>query len=175
MSAEDDLPAGRLVWPTNPPPFRKLADKSMWFLKQIELGINWPETCVEWPWRDGDRRHTMNFQGSGVPVTHVVLHFTEGPRPTKKHQALHSCDVQWCINPKHLRWGTELQNRLDQVARSRGDIGKIGMHTAWKIYGELKLMSEKHKVPMDAIARIASTKTWSQESWTEGETTEDAH
>jgi hypothetical protein len=107
----------------------------------------------------------MNFQGSGMPVTHVVLHYNEGPRPSKKHQGLHSCDVQWCVNARHLRWGLEVENRLDQVIRKRGDIGKIGLDVAKKIRAELEEISERHDVPLDAIARIAGGRTWTDDKW----------
>lgn len=150
-----------------PPAGAKLAIRSQWFIKQLDAGIDWPEYCVAWPWPDGTRRHTMYFKGAGVPITHVVLHYHEGPRPSKKHQGLHSCDISWCINPLHLRWGTELANRLDQVARQRGDIGKIGLGTAYKVRDELKAISQKYGIPLDAIARIASGKTWAEDKWTE--------
>jgi hypothetical protein len=162
-----DPPEWDPVWSSQPPPYRKLAHKSMWFREQLELGVDWPEDrCVAWPWRDGDRRHTMNFLGNAVPVTHVVLHFTAGPRPSKKHQGLHSCDVQWCINPKHLRWGLEIENRMDQVTRHRGDIGRIGLDKARAVRKELEEISERHGVPLDAIARIAGGKTWAEDKWT---------
>lgn len=127
---------------------------------------------MPWPWSESDRRHTLYFKGEAIPVTHAVLHFHVGPRPTKKHQGLHSCDQGWCINALHLRWDTELANRLDQVARQRGSIGRIGLGTAYKVRDELKVISKKYGVPMDAIARIASTKSWSEDSWTETEETD---
>lgn len=159
------LPAGLTTPFESAPPLRKLADRSLWMLKQLEQGVDWPENCVPWPWAKEVRRHTMNFQGSGVPVTHVVLHFSEGPRPSKQHQGLHSCDTLWCINAKHLRWGTELENRLDQVARERGDIGRIGLDKARMIRAMLEEISVLHDIPLDAIARIAGGKTWVDESW----------
>ena len=33
--------------------------------------------------------------------------------------ALHSCDNPRCVNPKHLRWGTQLENIQDRVFRGR--------------------------------------------------------
>ena len=31
---------------------------------------------------------------------------------------LHSCDNRKCVNPNHLRWGTQKENMLDVVARN---------------------------------------------------------
>lgn len=174
MSSDTPLPSQEAMDCLGPrPDYRKLGQRSTWFLELIEAGIVWPETCVAWPWADGIRRHTMYFKGSAVPVTHVVLHFHSGERPSRKHQALHSCDIQWCINPRHLRWGLELENRLDQAARQRGDIGKIGLETARIARLELEEISSRLGVPMDALARIASGKSWAEENWTE-ETNQDA-
>jgi len=33
--------------------------------------------------------------------------------------ALHSCDNPGCVNPDHLRWGTELDNIKDAIARRK--------------------------------------------------------
>lgn len=41
------------------------------------------------------------------------------PRPPGAY-VLHSCDNRWCVNPAHLRYGTQGENIADIHARGRG-------------------------------------------------------
>jgi hypothetical protein len=151
-----------------------LAERTRWLTNVIAYMNpgDWPEGCVDWPWVDPPGRPQAILRGNSVPAAHVSLEAFEGRRPSIRHQALHSCDRgQHCVNGAHLRWGTELENRLDQSARGRGDIGRVGLETARAVRAELDEISERRGVPLDAIARIAGGKAWTDESW---ETDEDA-
>jgi len=158
------------------PPFKKVSDRSLWFITQLQAGVEWPEECVPWPWAEKERRYTMNFRGQAMPVTHVVLTFVAGERPSKEHQGLHSCDVLWCINGKHLRWGTELENRLDQVERGRGSIGKLGIDAAKDISERHKAfitqLAEEYGCSETTVRNIILSKSWADRHWiAETETT----
>lgn len=54
-----------------------------------------------------------------VRVSHIALALDGRPR-TGDLWALHSCDNPQCVNPAHLRWGTELDNRKDLIKRWKG-------------------------------------------------------
>lgn len=49
---------------------------------------------------------------------------SKGAIPTGK-LVLHSCDQPGCVNPDHLRVGTQKQNRADAVARGRVPSGML--------------------------------------------------
>ncbi|WP_257556500.1 hypothetical protein [Sphingobium sp. CFD-2] len=51
-------------------------------------------------------------------ASHVSLEIDGRPRPPKAF-ALHSCDNPPCVNPKHLRWGSNKENMRDMVKRRR--------------------------------------------------------
>jgi len=42
---------------------------------------------------------------------------------------LHSCDRPQCVNPAHLRWGTQLDNTRDKIERGRQ---RFGDHAGFK-------------------------------------------
>lgn len=58
--------------------------------------------------------------GTGsINATHVSLAAHGRPRPGKKWDACHTCDVRLCVNPDHLYWGTRLDNMRDAVKRGQ--------------------------------------------------------
>lgn len=147
-----------------------LAVRTKWLVDLVaQFGTDeskWPEECVDWPFVDPPGRPQAMLRGNSVPAAHVALDLTGHRRPDKVYQALHSCDRGGdCVNARHLRWGTELENRLDQSARARGAIGRVGLETARSIRRDLEQISEAYGVPMDAIQRIAGGRSWAEESW----------
>jgi hypothetical protein len=165
--------AALLVANTGPLAPRKVpaALRSKWLLDLVarfRVG-GWPEeACVDWPFMDPPGRPSAYHRGNAMPAAHVVLELTQCRRKDRFQQALHSCDRgEDCVNSAHLRWGTELENRLDQSARARGDIGRVGLETARSVRKDLEQISKAYGVPMDAIRRIAGGKTWAETSWTE--------
>lgn len=61
----------------------------------------------------------VTFEGRYQIASHVVLHLTGRPRLEEKPHALHSCDNSICLNPRHLRWGTNRENVEDRLQRGR--------------------------------------------------------
>lgn len=50
---------------------------------------------------------------------HRITCFLAHGEPEPNHNALHSCDNRSCVNPDHLRWGTQLENVQDAIDRKR--------------------------------------------------------
>jgi hypothetical protein len=150
-----------------------LIERTRWLLGLSHrfMADGWPAECVDWPFLEPRGRPQALSRGASSPAAHLVLELTEGPRPSKEHQALHSCDRgEHCVNAAHLRWGTELDNRMDMVERSRGSIGKIGLDGAREIVREfdrlVARLAEEHGVTKDAVLGIALGKSWDPTKWT---------
>ena len=74
-----------------------------------------------WPWQGFCRPdgHGMFSYQQKLASSHAVALILSGfPKPEGK-MALHSCDNPPCCNPKHLRWGTSLDNVRDMHDRGR--------------------------------------------------------
>ena len=59
----------------------------------------------------------LKIGGRSVLAHRLCLALSAGERTDL--MALHSCDNRQCCNPKHLRWGTSLENLRDAQARGR--------------------------------------------------------
>lgn len=88
------------------------------FLKDIT------DSCILYPYKnrdgygdiqyrtqDGEKRHYRAHRLSYEIYNNVLL--------SPEQLVLHSCDVPNCINPKHLRVGTNKDNSDDKVSRCR--------------------------------------------------------
>jgi hypothetical protein len=179
-----NLAAGRAFWRTviaasrkqlpRPPQKVDMTARSRWLFDLIErVGPDgWPkDMCVDWPWVDPKGRPTVYLRGEAVPTTHVVLESAGLTRPGREYQALHSCDrgIEGCLNLRHLRWGTELENRLDQSDRGRGAIGRLGRDAAARVAARHKefveVLAAEHGVTTDTIMAVATGKSWSGDKW----------
>ena len=90
-----------------PDPVASEADVRRWL---GECTVN--GECLDHPATPGHRYPTIGYKGcEGVSLGRLVLQVSEGP--SEGRYMLHSCGNKRCINPAHLRWGTNGENVVD--------------------------------------------------------------
>lgn len=75
------------------------------------------DECILWPFgKDKDGYGRLRRKGKSFGAHIYVCTKVHGPRPNKD-DACHSCGNGHlsCITPKHLRWGTRLDNINDSI------------------------------------------------------------
>lgn len=83
--------------------------------------------CLIWPyWRAANGYGRITFKGKRQYVHRLMCELVDGPAPSDKHEAAHSCGNGGggCINPHHLEWKTRKQNEADKEGhgtRVRGE------------------------------------------------------
>jgi hypothetical protein len=72
------------------------------------------EDCIIWPY--GTRRGYGDIRiGEHKKFAHrEICCRAHGPPPTPSHEAAHSCNVRSCVNYKHIRWATRIENESDK-------------------------------------------------------------
>jgi hypothetical protein len=84
------------------------------------------DDCILWPYsRLPNGYPKVRIGGRNRIVSRVVCERAHGSPPTLSHQAAHSCGNghEGCINPRHLRWATPIENEADKLShgtRCRG-------------------------------------------------------
>jgi hypothetical protein len=84
------------------------------------------DDCLIWPYGKSKGYGHLNATDRTGIVARRVLEDKIGPAPSALHDAAHSCGwgAHGCVNPRHLRWATKIENMRDQYAhgtRVRGE------------------------------------------------------
>ena len=122
-------------------------------------------SCIEWKWSRTAQGYGNLWIENRVRRAHrVVLEMADGPPPTPKHCALHHCDNKACVNPKHLYWGTHLENTRDKQLRGKSqspltadDVRNIRARHPDE---SLTALAAAFGVTISAIRNIVIRKTW---------------
>lgn len=80
-----------------------------------------PEDCWLWSAATTSGYGKLRLPGRGGRTlgAHVISLMLHTGEEAQGRYALHSCDVKLCVNPKHLRWGTQADNIQDAVKRGQ--------------------------------------------------------
>lgn len=76
--------------------------------------------------KDRDGYAVVRRNGRTHRAHRLSCQYVYGPAPTGKPMVLHSCHNRWCVNPRHLRWGSHQEN-MDDLKRKnalRNNLGK---------------------------------------------------
>jgi hypothetical protein len=154
---------------------RKVAAKRE-TMKWIESHVNYSgDDCLTWPFclRNKQGYGKTQFMGK-ISSAHVAMCIlAHGEKPEGKQLVAHSCGNGHlgCVNPRHLRWSTYLENNQDRILHGRQDYGsrcyqaKLTESDIPKIREMKKTMTYKaiaecYGVSTPTIAQIFRGKSW---------------
>jgi len=74
------------------------------------------DDCLPWPYG----RAVYNYgAANGRTASNLVCERAHGKPKRDRRYALHDCDNPICVNPHHLRWGSQAENLRDAALRGR--------------------------------------------------------
>lgn len=84
------------------------------------------EECIFWPFSKAKGYGQVYKDGKLQLVSRIVCEAENGPPPTPKHQAAHSCGKGHlaCCNRKHLSWKTPAENSADKIVHGTQTYGE---------------------------------------------------
>lgn len=83
------------------------------------------DECIPWPFGLNNSGYGhITVEGDSTGVHRYACERTHGAPPTPHHEAAHSCNVRSCINGRHLRWATKLENEADTLVHGTRALGE---------------------------------------------------
>ena len=140
------------------------------FWKFVE--VKGPDDC--WIWRGGRQRGYGAFYNKGnVERAHRISYIIEHGNIDNKLLVLHSCDNKLCVNPKHLRQGSHIDNVHDAMNKELYNNNKKLNTEAVKVikwmlkyrknvYGIGNKLARLYNVDKVTISLIKRGKIWSR-------------
>lgn len=122
-------------------------------MKQQILIDPWPETeCViADKYRNASRRQNVNYHGESMTIAKANLIKFNGHPPFEGAYALHLCHKEYCVNPKHLYWGTAKENSHDRIETLLSEQDVYDIRTSKDTIAEL---AKEYAVMNNTISRI---------------------
>lgn len=98
-----------------------------------EVALTWDsEVCLIYPHGIGSHGYgEANIDGRKVCAHVFICEEKHGPKPTPDHEVAHSCRTnKACVNWRHVRWATRIENMRDKFAHgtiNRGEAHGLAM------------------------------------------------
>lgn len=143
------------------------------FLDEVVMPFE-GDDCLLWPY--GKHRFgygMVNLNGRSFLVHVLACEHANGPKPTPEHEVAHSCGSghKGCVNPRHLRWATRVENSADKVRHGTARKGAQHPHAKLTerqvceiraLAGVIpqRVIAERYGVSIGAIGLINARLRW---------------
>ncbi len=127
------------------------------------------DECLLWPFGKKQGYATVRWNGKSQMAHPIVCEAAHGPKPPDKTEVAHSCGKKPCINKRHLRWATRIENKADDLihgVRVRGT-----RHTGHKLTEQQvlairesrksqRLIAAEYGIGQMTVSNIKTGRTW---------------
>jgi hypothetical protein len=126
----------------------RISKKMRWLMDHLHYD---GDDCLVWPFaHDAKGRGRIKVDGKCHNASRHMCKMAHGEPPREGLCAAHSCGRghMGCVNPKHLRWATLLENAADMVAHGTAQVGENNARAKLtRIQAEaIKLDERSHRI-----------------------------
>lgn len=156
-------------------PMTKAHEREQYF-REVVLTYDGDE-CLPWPYiRNVHGYGTICVDGRYKIVSRMVCEAANGPPPTPKHEAAHSCGKGHaaCCAKRHLSWKTRAENMADKVEHGthhrgernpsaklkKSDVEKI----IWLVDGGMtqQAVADQYSISQSTVSLIVRGRLWAK-------------
>lgn len=117
-----------------------------------------PLACVLWPYSKVQGRSlvypSIAYPPHGALVHRLILEIKTGEAMPPHIHACHICDTPLCIAPRHLRWGTQIENEQDKKRTPEERTAEIEAAARQEIHqDEQALARVRRQLPSRTLVR----------------------
>ena len=139
------------------------------FWKSVDK--NCPGGCWLWTgWKLNSGYGETTVRSRKITVHRLSYIIANGPIPAGK-LVMHTCDVPICVNPAHLRLGTDADNQADKKAKNRHTRGELTRRNKLVEEQVRKILPLKGIISSCKLAALykvrpgAITAIWRRQTW----------
>lgn len=131
------------------------------------------DECFIWPYGRRFGYGVINHQGKTKIVSRLVCELVNGPPPTEKYDAAHSCGKgkYGCVTPAHIRWDTRAGNFADKLIHGTHHRGERHGMSKLKAADVIEIRRLKGRLTQREIAekfgvnRVTVSDIWTGRKW----------
>jgi hypothetical protein len=129
------------------------------------------DDCLIWPFSRHHGYAVMSFDKKSVRLCRILCEEEHGPPPSPIHEAAHSCGNGHlgCVNRRHLRWATPVENNRDKIEHgtllhgARHPNAKLDdetVETIRRLSGSQRAIARQFNISQSVVSEIRSGKAW---------------
>lgn len=115
------------------------------------------EKCLIWPFAtDTNGYGRVRIKGRLLGAHRLACEMEHGPAPRGKPEAAHSCanGAGGCVNRRHLRWASRVENSTDMVVHGNSARGAANFHTKLSVDDVQRIRALKGRLLQRELAEM---------------------